>query len=150
MTTTQNTPHNAAPYVEAGEHAEGGEMFVVSRPDAITDTAWVEILAKVTDKLEELIDNTAASTVGAGGTELTTAKTPRRTKVVHLYRVGQARLAEAVGLPTPYLCGRVAKRPTRAATERRVEVIGGLMSVTKARDCRQCVRAHEAYLAGLS
>jgi len=71
---------------------------------------------------------------------------PRRTKVIHLYFKSQARLAEAVGLPTPYLCGRVARKATNAATERTVPIVGQLMVVSESRDCRQCVRTYEAKL----
>jgi hypothetical protein len=90
-------------------------------------------------------NKTARSTDTPSSTTAPT-KTPRRTRVTHLYWVQQARLAQAVGLPTAYLCGRWAKRRTSPDTDPRLEVIGGLMLVSRPRDCRQCVRAYEKAL----
>lgn len=86
--------------------------------------------------------------MSATDTEVTTkpAKARSRTKTVHYYIVRQARIAEAVGLPTPYLCGRVAKGSTCPAFERELQTVGGLMALPEKRDCRQCVRIHEAHL----
>ena len=68
-------------------------------------------------------NKTARSTDTPSSTTAPT-KTPRRTRVTHLYWVQQARLAQAVGLPTAYLCGRWAKRRTSPDTDPRLEVIG--------------------------
>ena len=70
----------------------------------------------------------------------------RRTKVNHWYWVRQARLAEAVGLPTPYLCGRRAQSPTGTEGELLIELVGGLMAITRPRDCQQCIRVYERTL----
>ena len=66
---------------------------------------------------------------------------------MHLYLTKQARLAELVGIPTPLLCGRVEKDPTGPDHERGVETVGGLMVIPEPNDCKQCVRALEAFLA---
>ncbi|GAA0978181.1 hypothetical protein ENKNEFLB_02838 [Nocardioides aquaticus] len=87
--------------------------------------------------------------LGVGNAKLTDLDHPdiaRRTKVTHYYVAAQARLAESVGLPTPYLCGRYSKRVTSPRTQRDLPVVGGLMVVSKSRDCKVCLRRAEAGL----
>lgn len=76
----------------------------------------------------------------------TTAKR-RRQPATHYYWITPARWLATIGLPYPYLCGRWSKTPKVTTTDPIVRNVGGLMAISKPRDCKTCVRAYEAAAA---
>lgn len=78
----------------------------------------------------------------------TPTKSRARTRVTHLYHRDQSARATLVGLPTPYLCGRVSRKPLRPNNgDPDIELIGDLIVVDEPDYCRPCLRAAQK-LAG--
>ncbi len=70
----------------------------------------------------------------------------RRPRVRHMYWLEEARIASELGVDFRRLCG-VWGPPQRAeyvADPDLVQVVGGLVPITKPRDCQNCARVLEA------
>lgn len=81
-------------------------------------------------------------TAGVTERQLEQAPARQRVRVEHLFWVDQLKMANQLGLAVVSLCGGKTQKPF-AATDV-VPIVGGLMPVTKPRDCQRCVAVYEA------
>lgn len=70
-----------------------------------------------------------------------------RRKVVHLYWADELEVARAVGLAVVSICGGKVAKPFPVERQADIEVVGGLMPLTRETDCVNCARALESALA---
>lgn len=81
-------------------------------------------------------------TAGVIERQLEDAPARQRVRVEHLFWTRELEVASRLGLAVISLCGGKAQKPF-APTDV-VPIVGGLMPLTKPRDCRRCVAVYEA------
>ncbi|GEP40617.1 hypothetical protein NPS01_42800 [Nocardioides psychrotolerans] len=69
-----------------------------------------------------------------------------RRKVKHLYWTDELDMARSLGLAVVSVCRAKVEKPFPVSQQTTIEVVGGLVALTREQDCANCARALAAAL----